>query len=228
MKPILIALLLSFLLPFATFADETVTIGQTAIQVPLPAGFARFDGVNADVDKLMNSLVPPTNRMLLIVATPDDVKAAKAGTPGNMKRYMLVQTFKDGEAQTVTVKQFAEVLTALETQFATKDKGAGNLESEVNNLLKGAKLPTDLKIGETSMLGVFEKNERAIDIGMLSKVQIGQEAPSPLAAAASIMLVHGKVSYLYVYSEYHDTEDVAWARRTVKAWREAILAANPE
>jgi hypothetical protein len=229
MKKTLIAALLGlFLSPLVVLADEAVKIGDAAIKIPFPTGFARLDGVNAKLDRVLNGFVAPTNRQLLVLAPPGDVKKAKAGQLDNLARYALVQTFKSAEGETLTVEEFAEVLTGVEKQYggAGKDarERAAALEQETNKLLKvgGEKV----KISGTRMLGAYDKTDRSIDMGMLSDAQAGKAKAQPMACGASILMVGGKIVYLYVYSNLSKAEDVTWTQATAKAWREAIFAAN--
>jgi hypothetical protein len=219
----------AFLLsPVFLWGEETAKIGDVSLSVPPPTGFVRYDGLNQKIDDVMVQMVPKTNRLLMLLATPKDAASAKKGKPEDLERYMMLQTFRNGEKMVMTAKDFTEVLKGVEKEFGSGDKAAAQLEAEVNEQLKKTKDVSDLKLGQTVMLGVFHKSERSIDMGMLMKAQVGDDEPKPMAAAFSIAMVRGKILYIYVYSGYYSPEDIAWTRKTVKDWREAIVAANKE
>lgn len=224
-RPLLTLLLCALLLPLTLFGVETAAIGDVSLKVPPPEGFARFDGANKNVDKVMVQMVPPTNRMLLMMAPPDDVAAAKAGNPRDLNRYMMLQTFRQGEKMTITTKEFAEILKGVDSQFGS-DKATAKLEEEVNAQLKKTNDAKNLKVGETVMLGVFQRADDHVDMGMLMKAQVAGDEPKPMVGAFSIAMIRGKVVYIYVYSAYKSPDDIAWTRKTVKEWRESIAAAN--
>src|SRR5688572_31030975 len=103
------AFFLSILLaPMAVLAAENVSIGSERLSIPLPAGFARLDGVNPDVDSVMQGMVSPSHRPLLMATAPELVKAAKEGNPQDMPRYLSMQTLRATESQTGTLKDFAK------------------------------------------------------------------------------------------------------------------------
>ena len=187
----------------------------------------RYDGLNERIDEVMGQMVPKTNRLLLMFATPKDAALAKKGKPEDLERYMMIQTFRQGENVKVTAKDFAQILKGLDAQMSSSAE-SGQLASEVNEQLKKTKDAKDLKLGETVILGTFHKTESSVDMGMLTKVQVGKDEPKSMAGAFSISLLRGKVVYIYVYSGYYAPEDIAWTRKTVKDWREAIVAANQE
>ena len=228
MKRRVVLLLLSLLLlPLAVRANEAIKVGDETIAIPLPTGFVRFDGLNPQVDQLMQSMIPPTNRSLLVGATAQDAALAKAKTPGNLSRFMNIQTMVKVEGEKISLSEFETVRGELEKQFAASGTGPEGFQSEVNKRIADAKLPIALKLGETRMLGVYEKSDRSIDMGMMMNTQVGTQAPETMVAAASCVDVRGKVLFLYVYADYHNQADVDWTRTTVKSWRESILATNP-
>ncbi len=228
MKSTLLAWFLSFIvMPLVVLGDETVKVGNISLKVPMPEGFARLDGVNKESDELLLKFVPPSNRLLLVATSPANVASIKKGKFVDLKRYMMLQSFRAGEGQNVSLKDFAAVRGGVEKQFGAEGKGMKEIERDTNAQLKKAKLPVDIKMGETQMLGVFDKGERSIDMAMLTSSQVGEEKAEPLVVAASIVLVGGKVCYLYVYATYNTQEDIDWARNTVKLWRLSVFEANP-
>ncbi len=219
-------LLLAILaLPLALFADEKVTIGNESLTIPLPEGFTRLDGANKEFDAGMLKLVPSTNRMLLTVALPGDVAKAKASQEFELNRYAMLQTFREGESMKLTLKQFEQIAETMEKQFSEGGL-LSDAEAKTNQQLKNADLP-DIKVGQMRMIGKMEKTDRSLDLGMLTKLQVGTEGPQTLVTGMSTVVVKGKVLYMYVYSSYKGKADADWTRSTVKTWREAVLAANP-
>jgi hypothetical protein len=181
----------------AAFGEEKVKVGDETLTVPLPPGFVRLDGVNPEVDVFFNKLVSERNRLLMAVAIPEDVKKAKEKGPTEMKRYLVMQTHRRTENKTTSLTDFKATSKQME------------------------------KIGELIPLGVLEKSDHSIDFGIPSSRQVDEKAPDTVASGGSIVLVRGKVIYVYAYSGYKEKSDMIWVQGAVKAWREAVLEANP-
>jgi len=221
------AFMFSLLLPLQLSANETVSIGNQSLSIPLPAPFVRVDGLSKLVDQAMASMLPPSNRSLMMIATPADAARIKAGTPGDMPRFMSVQTLREAESQTISLREFKEISEELEKQFSAGGSGMQTAQSQINQQLKNNNLGVDLKLGETRSLGIYEKSPQAFQFGLMMKAQIGGGAPETIVASASVLNVKGKILYLYVYADFHSQADTDWSRTTLKAWTDSILAANP-
>jgi hypothetical protein len=217
---------MAWLLPLAAvLAGESVTIGTEKLSIPLPAGYARLDGKNPSFDQLMEKFVVSTNRLLLMAAPSEIVKRVAASDVPDLERYVVLQTFRAGEGRTASLKDFETIYKSVEKEMG--GDSIANLDQKVNEQLKKSNLPVEMKMGEVRPLGLFHKDDRSCDFGLLSKLQMGPTDVTTLATAASVVIVRGKVVYLYVYSVYHGDQDIAWVRTTVQSWREAILAENP-
>jgi hypothetical protein len=224
---LLFALCALLLVPLAASANETAKIGDETLSVPLPQGFVRYDGLNAAIDQVMQRFVPPSNRSLMVIATPLDAERAKANQPKDLNRFMSVQTARALENQKATLRDFESASAELEKQFVPGGQGAATVQSEANKLTKNANLGVDLKLGETRMLGVYEKTKQSMDMGLIMKAQVANGPVKTVVAAMSLVDVKGKFLFLYVYSDYHGQADADWTRTMAKSWREAIIAANP-
>lgn len=228
MKRSLLSLLwIVFLLPDALFAEETVTIGGVDFKIPVPAGFARFDGVNQNFDKIMGQTVSPTNRVLMTLATNAAVEAAKAGKVQDLGRYFSVQTLRRVENLTASPANFAQLVQGAERSLVGGQVSA-EVKSSMNERMKKIQDSNGLKLREPAMLGIYQKSERFIDSGMLMKVQQTTGAPKTIAGAFSTVLIRGKLVSLFVYASFNGPEDVTWTQKTLQEWREAVVAANPE
>lgn len=221
---ILLLALIAF--PLAAAGDETVTIGSEKLTIPIPAGFVRFDGTSPQFDEAMQKMVPPTNRMLLMLSTAEAQSKIKAGLPFDLNRYYVLQTFRQTEHTKVSFTDFESLRDGMKKQISA-GTALSEAQEHTQNALNKAQLK-DLKIGEMKALGVFDETAQSLDFGLIAQTQSGTAAPEPVITAASVALVKGKVTYFYVYSNYHGDTDVAWARAAVKAWRESTLAANAD
>ncbi len=224
-------LLLAFcsllLLPLAVSANEAVKVGNEALSIPLPQGFVRYDGINAAIDQVMQRFVAPSNRSLMVIASPLDAERAKAGQPKDLIRFMSLQTARAVENETATLRDFETLSAEVEKQFSPGGEGAATLQKEASKITQNANLGLDLKLGETRMLGIYEKTKQSVDMGLLMKTQVGNGPVETMVAAASFLDVKGKVIFLYVYSDYHAQADADWTQAVVKSWRQSIIAANP-
>jgi hypothetical protein len=210
----------------AALGEEKVKVGDEMLTVPLPPGFVRLDGVDPKVDAAIEKLVPATNRLLLVAATPEDVKKTKAGRAPELKRYFMTQAFREAENEMFSLREFKETLAAIKKEYGA-GAGTAKLESEINKEVANKDLPMKAKVGEMKMLGVFDQSERSIDFGMLASAQVDEDTPETFAIGASVALVRGRLIYFYAFSGYKGQSDITWVRDAVKAWREAVLKANP-
>ncbi len=61
-------------------ASVAIDVGGATIQIPVPEGFVRVDGVLPRWDIATAAFISPQNRRALVLGTPDDLKALRAGT----------------------------------------------------------------------------------------------------------------------------------------------------
>jgi hypothetical protein len=225
MKLLLTLVLGALLLPAISVAEELIKVGQKTFEIPLPEGFVKFSGLNPRIDKLMQSLTPPSNRSLMVIATPKDAANAAAENPTNLARYMMVQTFRESEKIALSVDDFKQVASEFEKSFGKK-KALEDMEKEVNQQFKKAQPGVKLVLSQTVMLGVYDKSERSIDAGMLAQSKVENNKAENMAVAMSIVLLDDKLVYLYVYADLTGPKDVEWTRTTLKGWRESVLKVN--
>jgi len=229
MKRRLISALIGFgFLPLVLCGQEITKIGDVTLKIPPPAGFARLDGANKEMDIFLRQLVPPQKRFLMAMAMPREVAKVKDGNPPDVSRSMTVQTPRMTEDQKLSAEQFADLRKSVETQFKAGDKLGAGIEAQVNEIFEKAKVPGGVKIGKMVMLGMDEKTERSFNTATLMDAKSEGEEAQPVVSALSVLLIRGKLVYLYVSATAKGADDVAWARKTAKAWGEAVLAANPE
>lgn len=219
----LICIFLSIVLGAQALAVE-VKIGEVAIEIPLPGGFERADGVSPALDEKWLGLAPLSNRLLATFAMSSDLKFLKQAKPKTFRRYMIAQTLKESENTEITAAEFETIILALAKQFEDDGSSLAQSTEAVNE--EWASRAIKAKAGDAQSLGILHRSKRSIDFGIMQKSQVGEAAATTMISANSMVLVRGKVVYLYVYSEFESPEDIVWARKTLKAWRESVLANN--
>jgi hypothetical protein len=209
----------------AALAQETITIGGETITIPLPKGFSRIDGKNAELDRSFPNV--PMNRLLLMSAADDVAAELLAGRGADMQRSFNIQITRNDENKTVTLKDFQNARGDLEKVLGTGPDGLTKMFSKEQSGLKSMVEAAKLKLGQPQPLGIFESTDRSLDFGVLIGVQTPTGKTITTATAGSLVLVRGKALLLYSNSLYRSNDDITWVKNSLKSWREAILAANP-
>lgn len=216
-------------------APLTLTIGGRPIVIPLPAGHARCDGISPEWDRAVASMLPASNRMLANFGSPDDQAAIRDGEIAPYLKSLNVQIMRSVENVEVDERTFDSVR---EENRKELENMKASIEAEVNKSITagGRQLSEDLgvdlqlSVGDMAMLGIFEDSPTSLGftMAMTTTVQAaGGEEKSRNVVSALLVPVNGRLLYLYSNSGYENEADRLAVESSVKAWRDAIVAANP-
>ncbi len=229
----LISLVLSFVISEFAYA-VSVNIGVQKINIPSPTGFSEISSISPETVGMLQDMCPPSNRLLAVFLSQEDVGKIMRGDSAQFEQYMTVQSVKKIEGQSFAKYQFAELRKMLRTQYETlyedqRDSIDTLMNSAGKSLSKRLDEKIDLKIGGVVPLGVDSESASSITMSQLAKYNVsttGQAIEYIVAGTITALLVNGRVVYLNVYSIYEARSDLEWTRETSKKWIQKILSAN--
>jgi len=228
-------LLVFFLLAitFDTHAVE-ITVGDVKINVPPYSEFSEISSISTETFEMFQGMCPPSNYLLAVFLTQDDVGRLLLGEPAILNRYMMVQSYKEIETLTLTKHQFVEIRREIRKQWDSLSqesrKSIDQMTEKAGDVFSDKyDIELAFKIGDIVPLGVDSETTSSITVSQLAKYNInldGEDVESVMAYATTTLLVKGKVIYLYVYKQYQTEKDIEWVRKTTEEYTKQILSAN--
>jgi len=207
---------------------DDASVGGRTIKLPPPPGFERIDGLNADKDQLVESMLAASNRYL---ARFEPIKTNAADTDRNFNAQVLRslenreigdRTFSELKQQ--TKKELDQAKATVETEIA---KVKGKAEKAMQDAT-GA--DAALSVSDLAVLGYFGETTNSLGFTMAMNVaaKAGDNAIKVKGVIASMIVpVNGRLIYLYANADFKSDADRQWAEKAVTEWRDAVLAANP-
>jgi len=221
-------------LSFTAGAQEEFTIGDVKLNIPSPAGFVRIDGKNKEWDGVMAKFVPATNRFLCTYGTEKDLADLQGGKFPDSPQSFQLQTFKQSEKMTVSIKDFEQAKTEirnLNIGKAMKKEAQNMLNKASSDLQKQTGQKIDLKVGETRQLGIFEETDTSIAFAAVMNLGTGaggDEAKNiTMYMGGCTVVVKGKLLFMYSYADSTQADAEEWVKKSVIDWKNAVLEANP-
>jgi hypothetical protein len=210
-------------------------IGGETIVIPPPPDYYRIDDANPTLEKILKSIVPPMNRLVAFYGNRSDAQVAKGGGMPTMERTLNVQVLKDAETRTAGTRELKIVKDGIQKELEkVKDKVSKLMDdmskSASRSLSKSLQMSVDFRVGEMVSLGIFENTDNSLGFSALVKARLsvsGAEEEIVQVISACVMVVKGKVLFIYANTTYQGEPDLAWTRAIVKHWRDDILKANP-
>lgn len=227
-------LLLSVLLltTAITCNASSINVGNIAIQIPSPAGYARITPEMSELYKLNQHFVAPTNIQLAMYISEDAVPLALLGEIPDISRRFDVQVSK----KTANVSLSSANFTVLKGLYvAQMEKVFKDIKAKLSEALSDAskgvskQLNTEIviKVGGVVPLTPHFQSDRILSSSIFMKNDIQDATGEPIAVviSATMALVHvnNRVIFLYVYG---NQEDLEWTREQSRAWAEAIVKRN--
>lgn len=210
-------------------ADAVVSVGGRSITLPALPGYERVDGQDPKMDQMRNDLLGGTNRY---VARFEPT----AGSPdAEHDRELTVQVMKSIERQEIGERTFSEVRDQMRREFkAAIDEVVTKLgpQMQASGKKAGENLGVEMALSASDMavLGIFDDSSNSLGFTMAMKVnaKVGEKVETQkLVTAGMTIPVNGRLLYLYAVSDFDDNADREWAEKSVMAWRDTVLAANP-
>lgn len=193
-----------------------IEVGGVKIDVQAPIGFHEISSLSPETRNLAETMTPPSNRLLAIFVSEDDLGRIMKGEAPEFGRYMLLQVFRELENTNISNGQFRQLVAQIKEQQNTL-------------LPKEYELSQKMKIGEQVPLGVFFEQSNAIGFTSLVKYQAeaeGEKLDYVVAGGTSFIRVKQKVLYAYVYGTYENQDDLNWVRSKSREWVNSLLTFN--
>jgi hypothetical protein len=232
---IALAVLLCFS-PHATHAQEAaknisreeIVVGGRVIKLPAPAGFDRVDGLDPETDRMVDAMLPATNRYLARFDPPKQNTASEG-------RSFNAQVMRSIESREIGDRTFGDMKQQTKREL---DKAQETIRQEMAKLTnKAEKALQDataadaaLSVSDVAVLGYFDDSPNSLGFTMAMNVaaKAGDQAvKSKMVTASMIVPVNGRLIYLYANADLKSEADRKWAEQSVTAWRDLVVAANP-
>ncbi|WP_395749324.1 hypothetical protein [Prosthecobacter sp.] len=207
---------------------EDVVVGGRTLKLPAPAGFERVDGLDLGKDRLVNDLLPASNRYLARFDPPKE-STAHEGRSFNAQVLRSIESMEIGDRTFADMKQQtkAELDKAQDTIRQELAKASGKAEKALQDAV-GA--DAALSVSDVAVLGYFDESPSSLGFTMALNVAAksgDQNVKGKVVAASMIVPVNGRLIYLYANTDLKSEADRKWAEQSVTAWRDMVLAANP-
>lgn len=215
----------------AAAADVSVDIGGATIQIPLPDGFIRVDGVLPRWDAATEAFISPQNRRVLVLGTPEDLNALRAGRPPDAPRTFNVQVARSVERQDFGERTFRDAKAGIKAGIDQVQQQlqafSASVAAQGNKRLAPGNIDDALQLADTVFVGYFRDTPTSLGVTMAMKVTGGAAKPERIVVAFVMTPVNGRLLNLYANARYSSDADRVWAERAVAAWADATAAANP-
>ena len=219
-----IALIAWLFLTSGLAAPFAVQVGEARIGLDAPPGFADtgFTG-SPRLQELAESLTSASNRILLFAISDADLRRFTLGDPPELRRYMLVATPRTMEREHVAPPAFERMAEeALRGLHAPAEGG------EIARHLEGQ------QVGASTALAELHRAPAAVSLlrgTRLEPTRIPRmfghdERQNFMLSSSTLMLVHGKVLNLSVFTLYDSADDAAWIRTVTGRWIEQLQRLN--
>ena len=203
-------------------------MGGRGLKLPAPAGYERIDGLNPETDRMVEGMLPATNRY---AARFDPPKGAtpEQGRSFNVQVMRAVENKEIGERTFSGMKQ--ETKAEIDKAQATIRQEVAKLSGKAEKALQDA---TDadaaLSLSDVAVLGCFDESPGSLGFTMAMNMaaKAGDKTiKGKMVVAGMLVPVNGRLLYLYANSNFNSPADRAWAEQAVTTWRDVIVAANP-
>ena len=205
----------------------SVQLGGRVVRIPTPD---KFTDSMLHFPRIASRLIAaesPTNEVLAVHVTDEIVSVLRDGQDPDVPFYTKVSVFKELKGVEVEPWDF----NALVSDFEKQSPGA--LQSVVKKAEKdmGDRLndfwgsDAGLRIGETRMLGYFDKQPQSISSMFLMNIE-QFDRKVVILGSMSLLYVNKRVLFLYVFRIPTGTADQERVEGVTKSWTAKTIAAN--
>ncbi|GAA0208495.1 hypothetical protein GCM10009123_14950 [Kangiella japonica] len=197
------------LLGLASFtAAKEVIIGDVTIKLPLQEGFMELPETHFYTE-FMQDFTPQTNELLVIQAPKDELTQTLEMKGEQFSTSIVIQTFKGTKYRQVSKAEFGQIKDFMKQNFEQISetlKQRINSEMDASSSKVSNKYDVDVALSITDMVPLEIFADTANHYGstylMKSSVAVDGEAEDNdnVLMAINVMLVKGKIIYLYVYN----------------------------
>ncbi len=231
MHKLLLVLIASLSLCAAAQAAEapaSVDVGGKHIAVPAPAGLVDAAAAGPKAIAFADSVTPKTNRALLLYIPQDQLASLAGDDKPVLMKYAMLQSNRQFNERDVSPDMFGFVSRFVKTQILGKEAVLNQAIQE--GAKEGAAEAKNISVGETRPLMMIRDDKRAMSSLLLMKVAYAKDGTNleiPLLSTMSLIHLHSRLLYVYVYTLYLDETDLNWIKTTTEQWLSDMLAANP-
>lgn len=205
--------LLALLAVSAISTGKDVLIGEQEIELPVQAGFLELPESHI-YTQFMQDFTPESNELLVIQAPENELTENLEMIDEEFSQSIVIQTFKGTKYRQVTKAEFGQVKDFMKQNFEQLDE---NLRQRINKDIDtsskkvSSKYDVDvaLSINDMVPLEIYADTGNHYGATYLMKSSLtvdgGAEDNDNVLMAINILLVKGKIIYLYVYSMDEDT-----------------------
>ncbi len=203
-------------------------VGGRTIKLPAPVGFERIDGLQPEVDRMVEGMLPASNRYLARFDPPKN-SVPDEGRGFNVQVMRSIENREIGDRTFGDIKEQtkAEIEKAQETIRQEIAKVGGKAEKALQDATDA---DAALSLSDVVMLGCFDDSPSSLGFTMALNIAAkagDKSVKSKLVIASMIVPVNGRLIYLYANADFNSAADRAWAEQAVSTWRDAVVAANP-
>ena len=146
----------------------------------------------------------------------------------------MVATLSKFEDKNISKKEFKYLSKILVEQQYTllstvKDRVDKVVESSIGSINDSYNLNAEASIDEMTSMGVFIDKEDAVSMAVEVKAQISMDGYSdntPQIATMSFLRIKNRLVVAYLYSDYIDGKDIAWAKSKTNELIDLLLKVN--
>ncbi|MBD9470203.1 hypothetical protein [Pseudoxanthomonas sp. PXM01] len=209
-----------------------VQVGRKTIEVPVPQGYGRVGADMTGVLALVETVLPPSNRLLALYLAEDDLAIAREGrTPAMARRFeiqipVLMIDSPYSVADFEALKTMAR--TEAERQLASLGPQIDEHMARVSDALS-EKRGSDVRmtIDGVRSLPVHDETADSLTMSLVARhtvaLEQGGTSTEVSTATMSFVRVDDTVFVLWVHG---GSDDLAWTREQSKAWVQAITTAK--
>lgn len=220
----------TLLITSIAYAEDTIVIGDTEINLPQVEGFQSI-GQNHMMYEILLNFVPPSNELLDIKIENSDIDAEIRGIEPKYKRYIVMQTYIPTKNRSVSKNEFEQLRNFLDNQYEQMTKA---IQSKVDELAeKGSKEVSNkysvemaAKITDNVPLEIFyNQGQRFSAMNLMTgNVMVdGQSESVSTTMGLNVLHVKEKIIYLYVYEESDSKSAREWVREMSTDFSNAII-----
>ena len=201
-----------------------INLGGNKVTISSPYGF-HIENDN-ELIKILKTMFSSGEMSIKVILSPD--------IDSDRFRIMMVVTLSKFEDKNISKKEFKYLSKILVEQQYTllstvKDRVDKVVESSIGSINDSYNLNAEASIDEMTSMGVFIDKEDAVSMAVEVKAQISMDGYSdntPQIATMSFLRIKNRLVVAYLYSDYIDGKDIAWAKSKTNELIDLLLKAN--
>lgn len=185
--------------------------------------------MGTDDQKAIDSLVPPSNRLIAAFVLPEDLIKTKSGDNRTPHLVSMIMVPRQDEFTEIGENDFKTIIDMVRKQFnSAVDSYVSDTEEEFNRRLKSLDLDNvKIKFDKPVSLGILFSGQNSAGFGTVLQASSGNASIRKVVSVVYLR-VKNRVLFAYIYADYKDVNTVKWLRVTSEQWADAILKANQQ